>query len=126
MGTHPHLMVMLTIMVMLWDGWGMLTFYAGEAKLHMRKILDAAIRGEPVAIRRYNEIAGIVVSEQWYLEAAELTGMAVRAVARGGFTQGDMLDLRNRYHDQAAELRREEIAASRAQMDLPGRMDDQP
>ena len=52
--------------------------------------------------------------------------MAVQAVARGGFTAGDMLTLQARYHDQAAALRREEIAASRAQMDLPGGAAGQP
>lgn len=78
------------------------SYYASEAKIRLRDILNAADHGEPTEIKRYTTPTAIVVPVPWYQDAAELIAMARQAVTRGGFTHADMLTLQNRYGVGAA------------------------
>ena len=48
----------------------MKSYQASDARLKMREILTAAEHGEHVQIKRYETVTAVVVSPEWYEQAA--------------------------------------------------------
>jgi prevent-host-death family protein len=66
-----------------------------QARLTLGEIVDRArLTNQPTRITRHGKPAVVVVGLQWFEQASDVVDMALHALECGGFSVGDMEDLR--------------------------------
>ena len=60
------------------------SYFASEAKIRLRDILNAAERGEPSEIKRYDTPTAIVVGVPWYQEQPAWSAWPSRRLPAAG------------------------------------------